>query len=91
MLLITCPHCGPRAQAEFVFERPLESIVTPNETLPDLVRKLYTRDNPRGPSWELWRHTYGCQAWLKLHRDTQSHVIHAVLDLTTPTPNGGDA
>jgi sarcosine oxidase subunit delta len=39
------------------------------------MRRLYTRDNPRGLSWELWRHAYGCRAWLKLHRDTATHEI----------------
>jgi sarcosine oxidase subunit delta len=90
MLLIHCPHCGPRAQAEFVFERPLESIIQIDEALPDLIHKLYSRVNPKGPSWELWRHTYGCQSWLKLHRDTHNHTIHAVLEIGQ-TPDGGDA
>ena len=88
MLLITCPNCGPRAQVEFTFERPLDSIVTPTEALPDLVHRLYGRENPRGPSWELWRHAYGCAGWLKIHRDTHSHVIHAVSLVGQETSEG---
>ena len=87
MLLIACPNCGPRAQAEFTFERPLASIVTPTETLPDLIHKLFTRENPRGPSWELWRHTYGCAGWLKVNRDTHNHQISAVLPVDMETPS----
>ena len=75
MLLIACPHCGSRALAEFTFERPMESIVALDAAPDQALRKLYTRENPRGPSWELWRHAYGCRAWLKLHRDTATHQI----------------
>jgi sarcosine oxidase subunit delta len=78
MLLIHCPHCGPRTLAEFTFERPLASIVTLDASPEEAMRRLYTRDNPRGLSWELWRHAYGCRAWLKLHRDTGAHDIAEV-------------
>ncbi len=80
MLLIVCPCCGPRAGVEFAFERPIESIVQIDAAPEDAMRRLYSRDNPRGPSWELWRHAYGCGAWLKLRRDTATHdIIAAVL------------
>jgi heterotetrameric sarcosine oxidase delta subunit len=69
---------GPRALAEFTFERPLASIVTLDAAPDEAMRRLYTRDNPRGLSWELWRHAYGCRAWLKLHRDTSTHDIAEV-------------
>jgi sarcosine oxidase subunit delta len=75
MLLIDCPHCGPRSLAEFTFERPVASIVTLEASPEEAMRNLYTRDNPRGPSLELWRHAYGCRAWLQLDRDTASHAI----------------
>jgi sarcosine oxidase subunit delta len=75
MLLIPCPHCGPRALAEFTFERPVESIIALDATPQDAMARLYTRDNPRGPSRELWRHAYGCRAWLTLTRDTATHAI----------------
>jgi sarcosine oxidase subunit delta len=78
MFLIACPYCGPRSGAEFTFERPMESIV-PLDASPDAaVQRLYTRDNLRGPSWELWRHAYGCRAWIKLLRDTGTHEITQV-------------
>ena len=77
MLLIPCPHCGPRALAEFTFERPVESIVPLDASTEAAVAHLYTRENPRGPSWELWRHAYGCRAWLRIQRDTATHAILA--------------
>lgn len=85
MFLIHCPHCGPRAQAEFVFERPLETIVGVDTPTRELVEKLYTRTNARGPSAELWRHSRGCRAWLRIERDTVTHVI-ATVSLWQPAP-----
>ncbi len=75
MLMIRCPHCGPRSGAEFTFERPIESIIPLDASPEDATRLLYTRENPRGASWELWRHAYGCRTWLKLNRDTATHEI----------------
>jgi sarcosine oxidase, subunit delta len=78
MLRIDCPYCGRRAQAEFVFERALEAVL-PLDATPDVaVQTLYARTNPKGWSWELWRHTAGCGAWLKLHRHSVSHEVSAV-------------
>jgi heterotetrameric sarcosine oxidase delta subunit len=78
MMLIPCPHCGKRAQAEFVYERALESVILPGEDDADAMAKLYTRTNPRGPDEELWRHTYGCRAWLVLTRHRVTHDITEV-------------
>ncbi len=78
MMLIPCPHCGKRAQAEFVYERALESVIVPGVDDADAMAKLYARTNPRGPDEELWRHTYGCRAWLVLTRHRVTHAITAV-------------
>jgi len=75
MLLITCPYCGPRSVAEFAFERPAESIARLDATPEAAAERLYTRENPRGRSSELWRHAYGCRAWLRIERDTATHEI----------------
>jgi sarcosine oxidase subunit delta len=56
----------------------MESIVPLDSSTEEAVERLYTRENPRGPSWELWRHAYGCRVWLKIHRDTATHAILAV-------------
>ena len=78
MLRIDCPYCGHRAQAEFVFERALDAILPLDATPEIAVERLYARINPKGWSWELWRHTAGCGAWLKLHRHAVSHRLAAV-------------
>jgi methylglutamate dehydrogenase subunit B len=79
MIQITCPHCGPRSGVEFAFERPVEAIVPLEASTEEAMARLYTRENPRGLSWELWRHAHGCRAWIKLRRDTATHeVLEAV-------------
>jgi sarcosine oxidase subunit delta len=78
-MLIICPHCGPRDLAEFAFERPIESIVALDAPVDAAVRALFSRENPRGRSRELWRHAYGCRAWLRLERDTATHEISGAI------------
>lgn len=75
---IPCPHCGPRAQAEFTYERTVDSVV-PLDAAPEAAMKtLFTRNNPRGPDQEIWRHSYGCRAWMVMTRDRTTNEITAV-------------
>ena len=48
MLLINCPHCGPRAQVAFAYERPVESVVLPAAPADEAMERLFARANPRG-------------------------------------------
>ena len=89
MLRIACSYCGRRAQAEFVFERALDAVLPLDATPEAAVQHIYARENPQGWSWELWRHSGGCGAWLKLHRHTVSHEIAAVEALAAPGPDVG--
>ena len=76
---IACPHCGPRAQAEFVYERTVDSVVPLNASPEDAMKALFTRNNPRGFDEEIWRHTFGCRAWIVIKRNRVSNEISAVL------------
>jgi heterotetrameric sarcosine oxidase delta subunit len=81
MMQITCPHCGPRAQAEFVYERTVDSVVALDAAPEAAMETLFTRSNPRGVDEEIWRHTYGCRAWMVLtrHRVTNEiSTVHAI-------------
>ena len=78
MLLITCPHCGPRAQAEFSYERTIDSVVRTDADPAEAMEHLFTRANPRGLDEEIWRHTYGCRAWLVMTRHRATHAIQDV-------------
>ncbi|MEY4953258.1 MAG: Sarcosine oxidase, delta subunit family, partial [Pseudomonadota bacterium] len=57
MKLIPCPHCGNRAQAEFVYERTADSVVPLDAEPAVAVAALFTRANLRGVEEEVWRHT----------------------------------
>jgi len=78
MLLIDCPHCGPRTQNEFAYDRTLDAIVQLAMVPSDAMTTLYTRANPRGWSDELWHHRFGCRTWLVVRRQTVTHAIESV-------------
>jgi heterotetrameric sarcosine oxidase delta subunit len=78
MLLIPCPHCGPRIQEEFAYERSMDSVVRLDDTPEAAMAALYTRANPRGEDVEIWSHAHGCGQWLRLTRDRISHAIRDV-------------
>ncbi|PTS81592.1 sarcosine oxidase subunit delta [Sphingomonas sp. HMWF008] len=80
MLLIDCPHCGPRAQIEFAYERTLDSIVTLDMPPEQAVARLYARTNPRGLDDEIWRHSFGCRQWIVLRRHRVTHEIVSVTE-----------
>ena len=78
MLLIACPHCGPRAQTEFSYERTVDSVVQPGADPAEAMARLFARANPRGLDDEIWRHTFGCRAWLVMTRHRMTHAITAI-------------
>lgn len=89
MLLIECPHCGPRDEDEFVcggeshIARPGPPEAVSADTWADY---MFFRNNPQGTQFERWRHAYGCGEWFNVARDTVSHKIHAVYAMTDPKP-----
>ncbi len=79
MMQIICPHCGPRAQGEFIFERTVDSVVALDMAPETAMETLFTRHNPRGDDDEIWRHTYGCRAWIVITRHRLTNNISAIL------------
>ena len=75
---ITCPHCGPRAQAEFVYERTVDSVVKLDAAPEEAMKTLFTRANPRGVDDEIWRHIFGCRAWMVVTRHRVTNEISAI-------------
>ncbi|WP_191060915.1 sarcosine oxidase subunit delta [Geminicoccus harenae] len=73
MLLITCPHCGPRAETEFR-NGGEAGIVRPRDpaALSDgaWTGYVFTRQNPKGRFHERWCHAQGCGRWFTAVRDT---------------------
>jgi len=78
MILIPCPHCGPRNSSEFrhageVKPRPDVGTVTPQEWRD----YLYTRRNPAGWTTETWYHASGCRRFFTLTRHTVTNAIRS--------------
>ena len=71
MLLIPCPHCGPRSESEFHYGGEAH-IARPQDpaALDDAAWAafLYARTNPRGVHGERWRHLHGCGRFFNLRR-----------------------
>ena len=78
MLLIPCPHCGPRDATEFTYggdanvRRPADPAALSDEQWAEYV---YMRDNPRGEHSEWWQHSFGCRRWITVRRNTYTHDI----------------
>lgn len=75
MLLITCPHCGPRPEVEFRnmgeahLVRPADPSVLSDEQWAEF---LFMRTNTKGVIAERWNHIHGCQRFFNALRDTVS-------------------
>jgi sarcosine oxidase subunit delta len=90
MLLIPCPWCGERDEAEFHCGGQ-SHIARPTEperiSDPEWADYLYMRDNTKGLFYERWVHSSGCRRWFNLARDTVTHEIRAVYRMTDPKPD----
>ena len=78
MLLIPCPHCGPREETEFSYggEAGISRPINPESLSDDAWGDyLFMRRNPRGLLHEMWCHSAGCRRWFTIIRDTYSSQI----------------
>ena len=79
MLLIRCPWCGEREEAEFSYggeagiAYPADPAALDDE---QWAQWLFFRDNPKGAFAERWVHTHGCRRWFSVVRDTVTNEIH---------------
>lgn len=89
MLLIHCPHCGPRAEIEFAYgheahiARPTDQDELSDAAWGDYV---FMRKNPKGVHFERWVHARGCRRWFNVARHTVTHEILAVYRMGDPPP-----
>ena len=89
MMLISCPHCGPRNQEEFTWggEAHIERPRQPDSVSDaDWVDYLYRRKNTCGVELERWLHIYGCGRWFHVARDTLTHEIRLVYSIDEMPP-----
>jgi heterotetrameric sarcosine oxidase delta subunit len=86
MLLIACPHCGPRNETEFHYggqahvAYPEDPAALSDE---EWGRYLFVRDNPKGPFAERWCHSEGCRRWFQAVRNTLTNEITRVYPVGT--------
>ncbi|MDA9975991.1 sarcosine oxidase subunit delta [Alphaproteobacteria bacterium] len=78
MLLIDCPWCGPRDDAEFHYGgeahvlRPSDASALSDEAFAEY---LFMQQNPKGPHLERWSHSHGCRRWFNMLRNTATNEI----------------
>ena len=78
MLIITCPHCGPRNDNEFSYQGEL-SVRPGVDVDPVTWRKyLYTKRNVSGWQEERWFHVSGCRRFLDVERHTLTNEIRRI-------------
>ncbi|MCB1390883.1 MAG: sarcosine oxidase subunit delta [Rhodobacteraceae bacterium] len=73
---IPCPCCGLRDRREFTYYGAAVFLDRPQgdaglEAWDDY---LHLRDNPAGPTRDLWYHD-PCQTWVEVARNTVTHEI----------------
>ncbi len=74
---LTCPLCGTRDLREFTYRGSAKLLERPagDAGAAEFHDYVHIRDNPAGPNAELWQHSGGCRAWLRITRDTRDHAI----------------
>jgi len=89
MLLIPCPHCGPRAETEFSYGNEAH-IARPKdpESIGDgeWADYVFLRSNTKGVFFERWVHTHGCRRWFNVARNTVTYEILAVYAMGEAPP-----
>lgn len=94
-MIIKCPWCGERDQTEFTFggECPVIRPEPSSEVSDaDWAQYLFYRNNVKGIHLERWLHSFGCRQWFNVVRDTVTHEIHDVHEISegTATPRTSD-
>lgn len=76
---LDCPLCGSRDRREFTYKGDAVALNRPEgDWSGEWDAYLHLRDNPAGPTRELWHHSGGCSAWLVVERDTVTHAVLSV-------------
>jgi sarcosine oxidase subunit delta len=85
---IKCPYCGERDAQEFAYlgaADPKRPDPGAEDAPAAFFEYAYLRDNPAGLLAELWYHASGCHSWLRVERDTRTHIIHSVAFASGPS------
>lgn len=78
MMLLHCPHCGPRNVNEFHYLGESASRPDPaTATITTWREYLYVKQNPMGWTKENWYHRAGCRQHFTVERDVVNNVLRA--------------
>ena len=75
MLLIPCPHCGPRDESEFHYGGRATALPELNATPSSWHEAVHLRQPVNAELQEYWFHSAGCEQWIKLQRDPATHAF----------------
>lgn len=81
MLLVVCPHCGPRNDAEFTYQGEVVARPPVDADPTTWRRYLYIKQNVSDWQTERWFHTSGCRRFLEVERHTATNEIRRVARL----------
>jgi len=71
MLIVPCPHCGPRNSADMKYVGESHTRPDPNSTpIKEWRDYLYIHDNPAGWLKETWYCGSGCRKYFTTERNT---------------------
>ena len=78
--LLTCPNCGSREVADFVFGGEVVPPAADEQTVPEGAEhvQLLPRRNLAGVQREWWYHRSGCRTWFVADRDTTTNEVNWV-------------
>ncbi len=91
MLLIPCPICGQRPEAEFTYAGEAHVVRSADPASLDdhaWADFLHHRTNPKGEHAERWRHTHGCGRFFNAVRNTVSDRFLASYPAGQQRPGG---
>lgn len=81
MLVLLCPHCGPRNSSEFTYQGEISQRPGPTVDRVEWRRFLYEETNTADWMSEQWFHGMGCRRFLRVERHTVSNDVRSVRDL----------
>ncbi|WP_223478275.1 sarcosine oxidase subunit delta [Oricola indica] len=95
MLLIHCPYCGEE-RPELEFRHAGEAHIARPENIAeisdeDFAHYFFYRDNPKGVTFERWRHMHGCGRFFNAVRDSVSDKFLTTYKAGEPKPDIADA
>jgi sarcosine oxidase subunit delta len=90
MLLINCPYCGEE-RPEVEFRQSGEAHIARPTNMADITDEefeafFFLRDNPKGTTFERWRHVHGCARFFNAARDTVTDKIIMSYKAGLPKP-----